>query len=202
MVRKTKKQKGYLTPNEVAAMLMVSPTTIRQWASAGQLTSLTTRGGHRRFMRSEIERFARQNGLTLQLPDSQTMRILIVDDDKNIGDLLTKVFSRVAASVDTMVADNGFDAGRLVQGFRPHVVLLDLTMPGIDGFEVCQTIKQDPASKATRILAMTEYYEKDNVSRILAAGAEICLAKPFEIATLLDAIGIEPERTPASRSSD
>ena len=153
-------------------------------------------------MRSEIERFARQNGLTLQLPDSETLRILIVDDDKNIGDLLTKVFSRVAASVDTMVADNGFDAGRLVQGFRPHVVLLDLMMPGIDGFEVCQTIKQDPASKATRILAMTEYYENDNVRRILAAGAEICLAKPFEIATLLDAIGIEPERTPASRSSD
>lgn len=202
MVRKTNKQKGYLTPNEVAAMLMVSPTTIRQWSSEGKLKSLATPGGHRRFMRPEIERFARENGLTLQLPDNQTMRILIVDDDKNIGDLLTKVFSRVAASVDTMVADNGFDAGRLVQGFRPHVVLLDLMMPGIDGFEVCQTIKQDPASKATRILAMTGFYEKDNVSRILAAGAEICLAKPFEIETLLDAIGIEAEQTLASQTRD
>ncbi len=190
MVRKARKVKKYLTPNDVAEMLMVSPTTVRQWSSEGKIKSSATPGGHRRFMRSEVERFSCENGLTLQLPDDNSTRILIVDDDAAIVKFLLEVFNRVESPVHTMSANNGFDAGRLVQSFQPHVVLLDLMLPGMDGFSVCQTIKQNPASKATRVVAMTGFYDKDNVSRILDAGAETCLSKPFETESLLTAVGI------------
>ena len=142
-------------------MLMVSPTTIRQWSSEDKIRSSVTLGGHRRFLRSDIERFASEQGLTLQLPDDQTTRILIIDDDEDLLKYLTKVFSRVDTPVNTMVANNGFEAGRLVESFHPHVVLLDLLMPGMDGFAVCRTIKQTPASKATRVVAMTGFYDDD-----------------------------------------
>ena len=183
-------------------MLMVSPTTIRQWASEGKIKSSVTLGGHRRFMRSDIERFALEQGLVLQLPDDQTTRILIIDDDDEVLKYLTEVFSRADTPVNTMVANSGFEAGRLVQSFQPHVVLLDLFMPGMDGFEVCQTIKQNPASKATRIVAMTGFYDDDNVSRILDAGAETCLCKPFETEELLAAVGIGPAKGSVSQVSD
>ena len=171
---------------------MVSPTTVRQWASQGKIRSSATPGGHRRFMRTDVDRFSREQGLTMQLPDDQTTRILIVDDDQEITNYLTKVFDHVDAPVATMVANNGFHAGRLVQTFRPHVVLLDIMMPGMDGIDVCKTIKQDPASKAIRVVAMTGLYQDDNVGRIIDAGAETCLSKPFTAESLLAAVGVGP----------
>ncbi len=187
----SKKRKPYLTPNEVAEMLMVSPTTIRQWASQGKLNSALTPGGHRRFLRADVERFSRQNNLTLPLRDNDVTRILIVDDDEEVGQLLTRLFTYSSSPVETMTATSGFEAGRLVHSFEPHVVLLDLMMPGVDGFEVCRDIKQNPATRAIRVVAMTGYYEDDNVAGILDAGAEVCLSKPFKLNALLRAIGID-----------
>lgn len=199
-----RKQKPYLTPHEVAELLMVAPSTVRHWSSEGKIHSLVTPGGHRRFLRSEIDRFSRENGLTLlppntetpesETPDSETLRILVIDDDQDVTQFLTKAFKLVDGPVTVQVANNGFDAGRIVNHFRPQVVLLDLMMPGIDGFEVCRTIKQDPAISDTRIVAMTGFYDQNNVNWILEAGAESCLQKPFGIKTLFDAIGVSSQQ--------
>lgn len=193
MVRKTKKQKSYLTPLEVAELLMVSPTTVRQLASEGKIRSSVTPGGHRRFQRMDVETFSRERGLTLQLPDDQTIRILIVDDDVDIASVLTRLLKRADPNIQTMTASSGFDTGRMVQEFRPHFLLLDIMMPGIDGIEVCKTIKQDPSSKAMRVIAMTGFYEDATVKRILDAGAELCLKKPFSTEALLSALGISAD---------
>ena len=191
MASKTPKKKSYLTPNEVAELLMVSPTTIRQWSSEGKIRSLVTPGGHRRFMRADIEQFSRDRGLTLQLPSANAIKILIVDDNKDIVKYLTGIFDRIGDDVDAAVANNGYEAGHMVHSFQPHVVLLDIMMPGMDGIQVCQTIKQDPVSKLTRVVAMTGFYDDENVQKILDAGAEACLRKPFDSKTLLTAIGID-----------
>ena len=61
---KKSKQKTHLTPNEVAELLMVNPVTVRQWAARGLLRSQTTPGGHRRFLLSDVEEFARSRGAT------------------------------------------------------------------------------------------------------------------------------------------
>lgn len=192
MRTKIKPEKPYLTPNEVAEMLMVSPTSVRAWSSEGKIPSSTTPGGHRRFMRTDVERFARAEGLVLRTPDDQVTRILIVDDEKSLADYLAEVFKHVDADVETMVADNGFDAGRLVHSFQPHIVLLDLYMPEIDGFEVCEKIKFDPALRGIRIIAMTGLGDEANIRRILQSGAEDCLLKPFDTTRLLSAVGMRP----------
>lgn len=197
MVRKSNKKKTYLTPNEVAELLMVSPTTVRLWASEGKIKSSATPGGHRRFLRTDIISFSYARGLTLQLPDDQTTRILIVDDDEEITKYVTRLLDHVDAQVATRVANNGFHAGLLIQSFQPHVVVLDIMMPGMDGIEVCKTIKQNPESKAIRVVAMTGFYSDDNVKNTLAAGAETCLSKPFAKDAFFAAIGIRPARTSA-----
>jgi len=69
--------------------------------------------------------------------------------------------------------------------------LLDLTLPGIDGFMVCQQLKSELSTKNIRVIAMTGYLNEDRHAKILDAGAEYCLEKPIEISTLLDAIGID-----------
>ncbi|HHJ17414.1 MAG TPA: response regulator [Gammaproteobacteria bacterium] len=185
-----KKEKSWLTPNDVARLLMVSPVTVRQWAQKGGLHALTTPGGHRRFLRHDVERFARERGISLQPPEGDALRILIVDDDRQLAGYLVELLDSQATEISTEVSHNGFDAGIKVQTFQPHILLLDLMMPGLDGFEVCQRMQQDPSTQAVRIIAMTGYYTPENVQRILAAGAEVCLAKPVPDDKLLEAIGL------------
>ena len=185
-----------LAPQEVADLLLVSPVTVRQWANKGDLKALVTPGGHRRFTRRDVESFARQRGLTLHFPDSRVRRILVVDDDPQLSGYLVELFDSLSEAMEVETADNGFDAGRKVLAFRPDLVLLDLMMPGLDGFEVCRRIREDPSTRDVRIIAMTGYPSPGNIERIVSAGAEACLPKPIDTRALLKAIGLEPETTP------
>src|SRR5260370_4142993 len=83
---KKSKHKTHLTPNEVAELLMVNPVTVRQWAARGLLRSLTTPGGHRRFLLRDVEEFARSRGSTPAPRNScRPDRVLIADDDLQLG---------------------------------------------------------------------------------------------------------------------
>src|ERR1700722_8928820 len=124
---KKSKQKTHLTPNEVAELLMVNPVTVRQWAARGLLRSLTTPGGHRRFLLSDVEEFARSRGATpVARHSGRPDRVLIVDDDPNLGRLIAEVIQERDDHVETEIAHDGFEAGVKVESFRPHALVLDL----------------------------------------------------------------------------
>lgn len=175
--------KKLLTPNDVAELLMVSPTTVRFWAQKGALKALTTPGGHRRFNIEDVEDFAASRGMRLQ-NDSGSQRILIIDDDISLGHYLVEFLSQME-DVETELANYSFEAGLKVRHFQPHVVLLDIMMPGLDGFQVCQMMKSDRSMRNIRIVAMTGHPSDDNVNKILSAGAELCLTKPIDEAQLV-----------------
>jgi excisionase family DNA binding protein len=188
--------KPYLTPNETAALLLVAPATLRVWADKGLLKTQTTAGGHRRFLREDVERFRRERDHDSANPAATGRRILIVDDEAALTRYLTVWLSQLAG-VSTAAASDGFTAGHLVHTFRPDLVLLDLMMDGLDGFQVCRQIKSDPATRHIRIIAMTGYPSPENIEKILAAGAEACLAKPLDEERLLTLLRPqEPARQP------
>lgn len=190
------KKSSYMTPNEVAELLLVSPITVRQWAQKGLIDAVMTPGGHRRFTREAIETFAQNRGLELKWPDEDDLitRILVVDDDTQLNQFLRELLENQPIPVKTESAINGFDAGVKVECFKPHILLLDLMMPGLDGFEVCQILKDDPQRSSIRIVAMTGYPTAKNVQRIKEAGAEICLNKPLDTKLLLNTIGLVDRR--------
>lgn len=169
-------EKGFLTPNEVASLLMVSPITVRQWAQKGLLQARTTAGGHRRFSRDVIEAFARERGIDIP---SARQRLLIVDDNRELNAYLAALFGAHVPDLEISSAYDGFEAGRQVQAHKPTVVLLDIMMPGIDGIEVCRSLKDDPDTAGIRVVAMTGYYTPELEKKILAAGAKVLLKKPF-----------------------
>ena len=111
---------------------------------------------------------------------------------------LTKSSSRFATlcAVEIALAHSGFEAGYLAREFTPEVILLDLMMPTLDGFEVCEALKKDPATSHIRVVAMTGYHSEENVRRIMELGAAVCLAKPFEVEELLKAIGLSNASLP------
>lgn len=177
-------EKTYLTPNQVASLLMVAPATLRVWCDKGLIKAQTTAGGHRRFPREEVERFRRERSL-----GERGRQILIVDDEPALTRYLS-AFLKDVAGVSTAIACDGFSAGRLVQTFHPDTLLLDLMMPGLDGFEVCRQIKADPVTRHIRIVAMTGYPTPENIQRILEAGATACLGKPLDEERLLRSLDL------------
>ncbi len=113
------------------------------------------------------------------------VRVLIVDDEAGVRQLLAKAIKASHPEYEVLEAHDGFKAGTLLATLRPEVVLLDLRMPGMDGFEVCRLIKSNEIMKGCEVLAMTAYPSDDNEKRILDCGARLCLAKPLDLAKMI-----------------
>jgi excisionase family DNA binding protein len=186
-------RKTYLTPNDVAELLMVNPVTVRQWAARGLLRAVKTPGGHRRFLLSDVEEFARARGAEPGIrPDGRPGRVLIVDDDPEFGLYLVELIAMRDADVQTELARDGFEAGVKTEAFRPHAIVLDIMMPGIDGFEVCRLLRTRPSLDHVRIVAVTAHHTPEVSARMLAAGADACLPKPIDPSNLLIQLGLGP----------
>lgn len=182
-------EKPYLTASEVADLLMVSPNSVRLWADRGLLKAETTLGGHRRFARQEIERL-RQTRSAPERKKGVLRSILIIDDERELADTWADGIRTTAPEITVLTANDGFEGGLKASLHKPDMILLDLMMPGMDGFEVCRLLKREPVTKNIRIIALSGLASQDNVDRIIEAGAETCLAKPIRVSKLLEVLGL------------
>ena len=188
-------EKTYLTPNQVAEMLMVSPTAVRQWAEKGLLKAQTTPGGHRRFKPAVVERFALSRGIQLDISSEKGLRILVVDDEVLITEFLKDFFDSFKIPIITEVAKDGFSAGLKVRKFKPQIILLDIRMSGLDGLQVCRLLKADPLTADIRVIVMSGFLNNELEEDAMQAGAEACIAKPLEISELLDILDLPNQAT-------
>ena len=168
LVPKELDESQIMTPNQVAEMLMVSPAAVRQWAAKGQIPAMTTPGGHRRFRLQDVIDFAKGRGMSVQ-NHFDNISILIVDDDLQYANLLKEMISLHDEQIKVRLAHDGFEAGKLVQSFKPDLILLDLRMPTMDGFETCRRLKEDPDTESIRVVCMTGFDAESDRQRILTA---------------------------------
>jgi len=163
----------------------VSRATMWNWVKSGHIKALVTPGGHHRIAHDDLEAFIEQAGRTLSR-ETVPPAILIVDDEEQIRKSLHLRLTKKGYRVES--ASGGFDAGVKVLECRPDLVILDIMMPGVDGFEVCRTIRQNRALDHTRVLAFTGYDTPENKARILQAGADGYLPKSTDFKTLVSYI--------------
>jgi excisionase family DNA binding protein len=189
-VKKKSGWKDHLTPNEVARLLMVNPVTVRQWAARGLLRSLTTPGGHRRFLLRDVQEFARSRGVAASMQPERPGRVLIVDVDPRICRFVADLVRACDPSVGTEIADSGFEAGAKFEAFRPDAVVLDLMMPGVNALEICRRLRQRRALGPFRIVAVARAAAPEQIERVLGAGANACLVKPLDPGRLLRELGL------------
>ena len=112
-----------------------------------------------------------------------TSRILIADDSPTNVELMEAYLSNVGCEI--LVAADGRDTLDQVARFRPDLILLDIMMPKLSGFEVCRKIKEDPATKGIMILMVTALSEPGDIERGVAAGCDDFLSKPVNKLELL-----------------
>jgi len=110
-------------------------------------------------------------------------RILIADDNQPNVELLEAYLSGL--DVDTAIAVDGQDTLAKVDSFKPHLILLDIMMPKLSGFEVCKKLKSDAATRGIMILMVTALNELGDIERAVQAGTDDFLSKPVNKAELL-----------------
>ena len=103
-------------------------------------------------------------------------RILIADDNEPNRELLDAYLADL--DCETAVAVDGQETLDKVASFKPDLILLDIMMPKLSGFEVCKKIKEDPVSKRIMILMVTALNELGDIERAVAAGTDDFLSKP------------------------
>ncbi|MCA9705259.1 MAG: response regulator [Myxococcales bacterium] len=199
--------KDTYSTHDVAKICCVTPTTVIRWIEDGLIPAFKTVGGHRRVRREDLEKVCRERNIPFNVPTgTEVGRILVVDDEPVVLDLVRDVVKELDHKFEVEVAKDAFDAGRLVVSFRPQLIFLDLMMPGVDGFEVCTRLKKDPATTNTEVIAITGYYTEANMDRILSAGAAACLKKPLDVtevrAQVTDAFNLRPAGADKARVSD
>ncbi|MDY0191753.1 MAG: response regulator [Desulfuromonas sp.] len=113
----------------------------------------------------------------------RSISILCVDDYPMNLDLLEAMF--VGEDFTIVRAQNGLQALDIIRKTRIDLVLLDVMMPGMDGFEVCRRIKADPVSQNIPVVMITAYTDKESRIKGITAGAEDFLSKPFDRAEVM-----------------
>jgi two-component system cell cycle response regulator DivK len=113
--------------------------------------------------------------------------ILVVDDDVDIREMLRTVLARAAHRV--VEAEHGAEALALIEARHPDLVLLDVNMPVLNGYEACRRLKADPATRAIPVVMLTAATQDDDRERGLAAGADGYVTKPFSPGALLAQLG-------------
>jgi two-component system, OmpR family, alkaline phosphatase synthesis response regulator PhoP len=108
-------------------------------------------------------------------------RILIVDDEVHIRILMEQTLEDLEdAGVELMMASDGAEALEMIRSARPDLVFLDVMMPKMSGFEVCQAVKTDDELKSTYIVILTAKGQEFDVNRGQEVGADRYMTKPFD----------------------
>lgn len=191
--------KKVFTTGEAASVCRVSQQTIIRCFDNGRLQGFRVPGSKfRRIPRDELLRFMRENNIPTDAIEGSHRRVLIVDDDPQIVDLLQEMLRR-DTRFEIETASNGYDAGLLTERFRPHLIVLDYMLPDINGDVVCERVRENPNTRDTKILFVSGVIERDRIDRLLRAGGNAFLKKPFTVSALLDEITRLLELRPAKR---
>ena len=118
-------------------------------------------------------------------------KILIADDEPNI--VVSLEFLMKQSGYDVRVATNGEDALRAVEEFVPDLILLDVMMPRLSGYDVCQKVRENPAWAGVKIIMLSAKGRDVEVNKGMAVGADAYVPKPFStkdlIATVRELLG-------------
>ena len=164
----------------------VSPQTIINWIEAGHIKAYKTLGGHRRIRINDLESFMRKQGIPIPEKESGALRkkILVVDDDPIVVESIVQALEEDENNYEVISASDGFEAGLQVNHFKPDLLILDIMMPDIKGFDVCKRIKTSSESRNTRIIVLSAYLDDEKFKKMKEYGADACFPKPLPLAHL------------------
>ncbi len=116
-----------------------------------------------------------------------TKKILIVEDEEDVLELLSEIFGDLR-EYRVLCARDGEEALRIARGDKPDIILLDIQLPKMNGYEVCRSVKSDPAMSHTKVLMLSGMTQNSNRQKAQEAGADAYIAKPFSSIVLVEKV--------------
>ena len=115
---------------------------------------------------------------------------MIVDDDIHFAEFLKALLKIEINNIEVEISLDGFDAANKLHDFTPNILLLDLKMPGVDGFQVCQSVKENPLQNHIRVITISGNTSESDIEKLKSIGAEACLNKPIDVPILLKQLAL------------
>ncbi|MFA6135306.1 MAG: response regulator [Phycisphaerae bacterium] len=182
------RQKAVYTTGEAAEICKLSQQTIIRCFDSGQLRGFRVPGSKfRRIPHDVLMKFMKDNSIPLDVLESGQIKVLVVDDDPEIVELFVDALS-ADGRFEVATAQSGYDAGVMTQQFRPDIVILDYMLPDINGNVVCKTIRENPELCHIKILVISGMVNPAEVDRLMQAGADDFIKKPFNIEKVVERI--------------
>ncbi len=182
------RHKSVYTTGEAADVCRLSQQTIIRCFDSGQLQGFRVPGSKfRRIPRDSLLKFMKSNGIPLDGLASDKIRVLVVDDERDIIELFVDVL-QADGRFEVATASDGYGAGVMTQQFSPDVVVLDYMLHGINGDVVCKTIRENTNLGHIKILIISGVANPAEVEKLMAAGADGFIKKPFNIETVMKKI--------------
>ncbi len=179
--------KKFFTTGDIARIFGVSRISAYKWVVSGKVKSFKIPGGRYKITKKDLVDFIKKSGMDARVAGTiqqEDIKILIVDDQKLIIQTVRDYMEKIHPSWHISSASDGFEAGRMVSMMSPDIVILDLFLPGINGFSLCKNIKNDPHTKNVAIIVITGYPTDENIRKAKESGADAVLPKPFELQEL------------------
>jgi excisionase family DNA binding protein len=184
----------YLTSVEVAAACGVSSRTVSTWLREGAIPAHRTVGGHGRVAVEDLRRFLGAHGIPVPpelaasgaggvAPEVRRRRVLVIDDDETFLEVTREILEMSGYEVET--ARHGFLAGYLAGHHRPDVIILDIMMPGLDGYDVLSLMRRRPEARAIPVIACTSLKGPEAEARMRVAGFDGYIRKPVDFRELV-----------------
>lgn len=193
-------QKTYGTTRQVADLLGVSVRTVQLWVDAGLLKGWKTSGGHRRITQASVQKLLADRSelqATDRAPESESaLRVLLVEDNPDDLLFLQHQIRRWPMNHTVVTAENGYDALIKLGLVKPDLLVADLNLPQMDGFEMLRRLKATPELAGIAIVVTTGLHEDAIVRRGGVPQGTVLLPKPVQFERLCDiAIVVDALRT-------
>ncbi|MCX7715893.1 MAG: response regulator [Endomicrobia bacterium] len=192
MEKEKRLQLGLLKIGELAERANVPISTIKYYTDLGLLRVQEYMvGGFRLYNEKEcllrlkrikemIEQGYAIRDIKENIDKITILKILVIDDETEVHDFIADALKDLN-NIEIKSVYDGFSAGMTVNEYLPDLIILDLLLPGIDGFKVCRNVKSNAKLKDVKILAVTGYDSPEHRQKIFNAGADDYLPKPIEL---------------------
>jgi excisionase family DNA binding protein len=170
-MRKIKANDELMTTREAGELLGVAVRTVQLWVESGVLPAWRTAGGHRRISRSAVDKLMTERAAVFHDKSPQSseesnaaLRLLLVEDDADLMQLFSLMVDGWKFPVELITAENGFEGLVKIGQVQPDMVITDLNMPGMDGFQLVRALRK-PDANMPKLVVVTAMSPGDIADR-------------------------------------
>lgn len=174
---------NYCGTTYAARLLGLSVGTIQSLVEKNELQAWKTQGGHRRISMPSIREYQRKHNmpLTNALTNHQQLRVLVVDDDPVAREIFSGFSSRTEIPLDCTIMSSGLEALIDIASIQPDVLIADLNMPGVDGFELLRTLRKSSQFSKVSCLAVSALTQAEIEARGGLPEGVLFMPKPLSM---------------------